>query len=186
LLIKACTEIGCGLGLFVALGCGVVVGRAAVADGVAADAAGELGDEASGPDVVAGSTDVQATNNRPAGNTQSGFTPASIAATELDASYCCGGSSSALAATSYGVHHKADHCRVDQSTDNQHPEEDHGAEPARRKTGDWRREQRARQRHEDQPNAGEIGVLAADLESREDQDSYDNDEQEVRPGEPVA
>jgi hypothetical protein len=86
-LINACTEIGCGLGVFVAFGFGVVLGRAAVADGVAAEAAGELGDEASGPDVVAGSADVQATSNRPAGNTQSAFTPASIAARGFGAFY---------------------------------------------------------------------------------------------------
>lgn len=71
--------MGCGLGVFVALGCGVVLGLAAVADGVAAEAAGEVGDGASGPDVVAGSVEVQATSNRQAGNTRSAFTPASIA-----------------------------------------------------------------------------------------------------------
>ncbi len=73
--------------MFVALGCGIVLGRAAVADGVAADAAGWLGDEASGLDVVAGSADVQATSNRLAGNTQSAFTPASIAARGFGAFY---------------------------------------------------------------------------------------------------
>jgi hypothetical protein len=58
------------------------------------------------------------------------------------------------------MHEEADHCCVDQSTDRQCAEEDHRAEPARDQTGDRGGEQRTRKRNQDQPNAGEIGVLA--------------------------
>jgi hypothetical protein len=53
---------------------------------------------------------------------------------------CCR-SCSAKAAAPHGMHDKADHRRVDQSTDRQSAEEDHVAEAARRQSGDRRGEQ---------------------------------------------
>jgi hypothetical protein len=67
----------------------------------------------------------------------------------------------------HGMHEQADHCCVDQSTDRECAEEDHRAEPARDQTGDPRGEQGTRKRNQDQPNAGEIGVIAPDLENHE-------------------
>jgi hypothetical protein len=61
------------------------------------------------------------------------------------------------------MHEQADHCCVDQSTDRECAEEDHRAEPARDQTGDPRGEQGTRKRNQDQPNAGEIGVIAPGL-----------------------
>jgi hypothetical protein len=84
------------------------------------------------------------------------------------------------------MHEEADHCCVDQSTDRQCAEEDHRAEPARDQTGDRGGEQRTRKRNQDQPNAGEIGVLAPDFENHENQHRHDSNQQQVRLGEPVA
>jgi hypothetical protein len=57
---------------------------------------------------------------------------------------------------------------------------------ARGQTGDRRGEQGTRKRNQDQPNAGEIGFLAPDLENHENQHRHDGNQQQVRPGEPVA
>jgi hypothetical protein len=76
-LINACIEIGCGgLGAFVALGDGVVLGSAGVADDdcPGADTTLEVGDETSGAGAVVGSPALQATRTRAAGSTQSPFT----------------------------------------------------------------------------------------------------------------
>jgi hypothetical protein len=78
-LINACTEIGCGgFGVCVALGVGVVLGRAALVEGdcVGAAVTVAVGNETSGG--AAGSPTVQATNTTAAGSTHSAFTEASI------------------------------------------------------------------------------------------------------------
>ena len=64
------------MGVFVALGDGVVLGRAGVAedDCVGADTTLGLGDETSGAGAVVGSPALQATRTRAAGSTQSRFT----------------------------------------------------------------------------------------------------------------
>jgi hypothetical protein len=72
LLIKAWTEIGCGLGLLVAFGVGAVLGRAVVAEAGGAVATVEVAAGAGDGDVF-GSAALHAISTRAAGSTHSTF-----------------------------------------------------------------------------------------------------------------
>jgi hypothetical protein len=71
-LIKAWTEIGCGLGLLVALGVGAVLGRAVVAEAGGVVATVEVAVGAGDGDVF-GSAALHAISARAAGSTDSTF-----------------------------------------------------------------------------------------------------------------
>jgi hypothetical protein len=72
LLIKAWTEIGCGLGLLVALDVGAALGRPVVAEDAGAFATVEVAAGVGGGDVL-GSTALHAISTRAAGSTRSTF-----------------------------------------------------------------------------------------------------------------
>jgi hypothetical protein len=71
-LIKAWTEIGCGLGLLVALGVGAVLGRAVVAEAGAVVATVEVAVGAGDGDVF-GSAALHAISTRATGSTDGTF-----------------------------------------------------------------------------------------------------------------
>jgi hypothetical protein len=74
-LIKACIEIGCGgLGLLVALGGEVALGRSDGVEGEVVGVAATVGVGAEASGAVAGSVALQATSTMAAGSIQNAFT----------------------------------------------------------------------------------------------------------------